>query len=184
MENLKNTIALKDIAWPVFRLKELKPEKEDGRIFYRSEFLDHDDVGIRTNIRIVDDKNVSGKNLGMRRLRLAVDEVPLFPIHRAIYFLGDLLKQAKPTTWFVDSNGSLFQFTKSSRAKLTCHKIKNLFPTDGIGVVVEVQGISSRFKTIYRPSPLEIYAGILTVGMTHIFYGFYEEPFPQSWRRV
>jgi hypothetical protein len=133
---------------------------------------------------MVDDKNLPQATLGLRRLVMKSDSVELFPIRTAIYFLADLVKLAKSTTWFIDSAGRVFQYEKNTRAKLTTKKIKQVLPADGLGCVVELVGISSRFKSIRRPSEHQGYARVLKLGMGFIFYGFCEEVKPDSWRMV
>lgn len=133
---------------------------------------------------MVDDSNLSQTTLGLRRLAMKADGVDLFPIRTAIYFLADLVKLAKSTTWFVDSSGRVFQYEKNTRAKLQTKRIKQILPADGLGCVVELEGISSRFKSMQRPSEHQSYARVLRLGMGFIFYGFCEEVKPDSWRMV
>ena len=175
---------LEKIVWPVFRLGEKEPQRDDGVIYYATEYSDLDTSEHTATFRVVDDKSVAGDTLSRRRLRLAVDNVPLFPIRQALYFLGDLLKVAKPTTWFIDSQGQLFQHQKSTRAKLIIKKIKNVFPTTGLGAVIELEGIPQRFKTVFKPSADMQYAALLQTGLTYIFYGLYVDKPAESWRLI
>lgn len=165
----------------MFRLGERKPEQNSGLVFYYTEYIDNDNIS-SINIRLVDDANLNGKTLGLRRLKLRSEK--LFPIRTAIYFLADLVKLAKTTTWFIDNSGRVFQYTKNTRAKLTTKKVKNILPAMGLGCVVELAGISSRFKAMMRPRDEQIYARVLQVGMAYIFYGFCETHKPDSWRLV
>jgi hypothetical protein len=168
----------------VFRLGEKEPQRDDSVVYYATEYSDLDTSEHTATFRIVDDKSVAGDTLSRRRLRLAVDNVPLFPIRQALYFLGDLLKVAKPTTWFIDSQGQLFQHKKSTRAKLIIKKIKNVFPTTGLGAVIELEGIPQRFKTVFKPSADMQYAALLQTGLTYIFYGLYVDKPAESWRLI
>lgn len=135
-------------------------------------------------IRVVDDRNLPQANLGLRRLSLKAAGEPLFPIRTAIYFLADLVKLAKATTWFVDSSGRVFHYEKTTRAKLTTKRIKQVLPAAGLGCVFELQGVPNRFKAMRRPEPHELYARVLKLGMSFIFYGFCDEHKPDSWRMV
>jgi len=167
----------------VFRLGERKPEQHDGLVFYHTHYVDEANTESVT-LRIVDDANLSGKTLGLRRLQLKSQDENLFPIRTAIYFLADLVKLAKSTTWFVDSSGRVFQYEKNTRAKLQTKPIKQVLPADGLGCVVELVGISSRFKSLQRPSEHQHFARVLKLGMGFIFYGFCETVKPDSWRMV
>lgn len=165
----------------MFRLGEHKPSQHEGLVFYHTHYVDHDNIE-NVNIRIVDDANLSGKTLGLRRLQLQDEK--LFPIRTAIYFLADLVKLAKSTTWFIDSSGRVFHYEKNTRAKLQTRAIKQILPASGLGCVVELVGISSRFKSLQRPGEHQHYARVLKLGMGFIFYGFCETVKPDSWRMV
>ena len=167
----------------MFRLGDKQPTQDSGLVFYHTHYIDHDNVENYT-IRMVDDKNLPQATLGLRRLVMKSDSVELFPIRTAIYFLADLVKLAKSTTWFIDSAGRVFQYEKNTRAKLTTKKIKQVLPADGLGCVIELEGISSRFLSLHRPSEHEHYARVLNLGLGFLFYGFCETVKPDSWRMV
>ena len=167
----------------MFRLGERKPVQQEGLVFYFTEYVDNDNIA-SGNMRLVDDTSLSGKTLGLRRLQLTAHQHKLFPIRTAIYFLADLVKLAKSTTWFIDSSGRVFQYEKNTRAKLQTRAIKQILPADGLGCVVELAGISSRFKSLQRPSEYQHFARVLKLGMGFIFYGFCETIKPDSWRMV
>ena len=175
---------LTEIQWPVFRLGEHKPTEHEGVVFYSKEYAFIDSDESKIGFRIVDDKNLEGDTLGSRRLKLRIAEENIFPIRAAIYFLADLIKLAKQTTWFIDNAGKVFQYKKSTRAKLTAHKITKIFPGEGMGSIIEVQGIPQRFKSMYHPKSEQAYAGILRWGLGYMLYGFYTEPFKPSYRNV
>ena len=167
----------------MYRLGEKKPTIEGTRTFYQAEYADIDTATVRTNIRVVDDKSIDKSTLGMRRLMLSQTE-SLFPINTGIYFLIDLIKLSKSTTWFIDSSGRVFQHKKSKRAKLRTHKIKQVLPASGIGCVLEVEGLVFRFKSTRSPESWQQYAGILYVDGGHMLYGYYEYPIKDTWRLV
>jgi hypothetical protein len=166
----------------VFRLGEHKPTIENNLVYYSKEYVDKESLETRIGLRIVDDKSVQGATLGLRRL--AIVGARLFPIRQALYFLGDLIKIAKQTTWFIDNTGKVFQYRKSSRAKLAAHKITKVLPLEGMGAIVEVQGLPQRFKCMYAPKPDQYYAGILRWGLSYVLYGFYNEAFKTTHRLV
>ena len=175
---------LEQIVWPVFRLGEREPQQDGDVVYYATEYSDLDTQEHTGTLRIVDDKGLEYPTLSRRRLQLAVDNAPLFPIRQAIYFLGDLIKLAKSSTWFVDSSGALFQYKKSQRAKLLVRKITRILPTTGLGVVLELEGIPQRFKTTFKPDADVSYAAVLQSGLAYIFYGLYVDPPKESWRLV
>lgn len=173
---------LLEINWPVFRLGEHKPIQDGELIYYSKEYVDKQSLETKVGLRLIDDKSVQGSTLGIRRLNIT--GVKLFPIRQAIYFLGDLIKIAKQTTWFIDNSGKIFQYRKTSRAKLTAHKIKKVLPLEGMGAIIEVVGLPQRFKCMYSPKPEQYYAGILQWGLSYVLYGFYTDAFKQTYRAV
>ena len=184
MDIFQKHTKLSEIHWPVFKLGEKQPNQESGLVYYYTHYVDEMNHESAT-VRVVDDTSVPGLTLGMRRLRLKTDpKVTLFPIRTAIYFLADLVKLAKSTSWFVDNSGRVFHYEKSTRAKLTTKRIKQVLPAGGIGCVFELHGIPNRFKAMQRPGEHEQYARVLQLGMGFIFYGFCETHKPDSWRMV
>lgn len=168
----------------MFKLGERQPNQESGLVYYYTHYVDELNSETAT-IRVVDDASVPGNTLGLRRLQLKTDPgVTLFPIRTAIYFVADLVKLAKSTTWFIDNSGRVFHYEKNTRAKLTTRKIKKVLPASGLGCVVELEGISSRFKSMQRPGEFQHFARVLQLGMGFIFYGFCEERKPDSWRMI
>lgn len=167
----------------MFRLGEREPMQKDGITFYYKEYLDTDTEDYRRNYRVVDDKNINKPTLGLRRLQMDVHN-KLFPIGTAIYFIQDIIKLAKSTTWFIDSHGQIFQHRKIIRAKLKTHKIKQVLPASGLGCVIEVEGLPERFKSLQVPKPEDLYAGVITYSGKNLLYGYYCEPIKQTWRLV
>lgn len=180
---MSRPIRLETICWPVFRLGERRPEQRDQLVFYYTEYSDKDTNEYTQSYRIVDDRSIQKPTLGLRRLAIK-SEASLFPIGSAIYFLADLVKLAKKTTWFIDSHGQVFQHKKLTRAKLTTKKIKQVLPAQGLGCVLEIDGLVTRFKSIRRPSELEQYAVLLKISAGYILYGLSEQPLKTSWRLV
>jgi len=175
---------LREIVWPVYKLGDKQPIVDGGLVYYYTEYVSETNSASLT-LRIVDDKTMPQTTLGRRRLQLSLDpQVSLFPIRTAIYLLADLIKLAKASAWFIDDNGRVFQYKKQTRAKLTTHKIKQVLPASGLGCVLELEGISHRFKSLHHPSDYQQYAVLLTLDKAHIFYGLSETLLPPSWRLI
>lgn len=181
---LRKPIGLASLVWPVFRLGEKEPYTSGGLTFYSSQYINEDDPKPFNRYRVVDDRGVDKPTLGLRRLVLKEQEVKLHPIGAAIYFLQDVIKLAKSTTWFIDSVGQVFQHKKLVRAKLATHRIIQVLPAAGIGCVLEVEGLAERFKSLQVPKEYELYAGILNYNRCNLLYGYYSEPIKPTWRQV
>ncbi len=165
-------------------MSEKEPTQYNGLVFFHTEYVDETNISSLT-IKIIDDKNLPQKTLGLRRLALQKDaNIKLHKISTAIYFLADLIKLAKASTWFIDNSGKVFQWKKYTRAKLTAKKIKQVLPADGIGCVLEVEGLSQRFKSLQRPQDFHHYAVFLVINKIYLLYGLSETATNDSWRLV
>ena len=172
-----------DLHYPVFRLGVDSPVVENGIVLYMYQHVNDDGTTYNT-YRVVDDTNLPGATLPLRRLKLLHMGVKLKKINRAIFFLGDLIKIATPKTWFIDSSGKLFKYAKATRVSLEFRKITKVMPIQSGGAILEIQDINTRFKTMYIPKSTERYAGVLKYGMSYILYGVYDQKYDSTWRMI
>ena len=176
---------LETINWPVFLLKDRPPITADGVSAYITNSVSVDTGALNYNILIIDDKNIVGKTLGERRLKLRASEcVSLYPLRRAIYMLGDLIRlTVGKKSWAIDSSGVIFNYMKTIRASMTCHKILKVLRVSTGGYSLEVDGISERFKILNEVRDCK-YAGIISYNRRNILYGLYREKFNKTTRSV
>ena len=179
---MRNTIDLSQVSFPVYRLSKVKPSQEYGLLYYCNEYFNVDTAEFNRVVSIVDDTNIREQTLSRRRLRAKAQGTTLYPLRKAIFFLGDFIKMAKKGYWFIDSNGKLFTYVKSTKTPLIFRKIKKIIPTKGTGSLIEVEGIPNRFKTLYIVNNNMRYAGILSRGHTHVLYGVYDRKYKDTWR--
>lgn len=170
---------LANIHYPVYKLPD-KPNVEEGVIYYYSE-IEKNGVHI-SKLLIVDDATIAKETLAERRLQLLKDNVPLYKLRTAVFFLGDLIKLASPTAYFIDAKGKLFNYKKTTNVKLKFYKISAIIPITTGGAIIAVEGIPNRFKVLHTPTGNEKCAGILHNGMSTILYGIYSE-IPDDTRR-
>lgn len=171
------------MSFPVYRLIKTRPLENQGVLYYSNTYFDTDTSTYKTYIKIIDDRNINEQTLSRRRLRAKALGAPLYPLRRAIFFLGDFIMLAKSQYWFIDSNGKLFQYTKSKRVKLTFKKIKRKIPFS-TGSILELEGIPHRFKTLYPVKDSMKYAGILKDGLSYTLYGVYPAKYKDTWRLI
>lgn len=174
---------MREIAYPVFKLGLNKPETIDGVVFYLYRYTSSEQETL-DKLKIVDDLNIQKDTLALRRLKLKTDNVDLFKISKAIYFLGDLIKISTPHTWFIDSKGKVFKYLKTTKVQLKFHKITNVIPINGGGSIIEVENLTTRFKALYTPESANRYAGILHYNKSLILYGFYSTQHSTTWRKI
>lgn len=159
-----------------------KPSISDNVMFYAYERETKE--GIKHTVYILDDKNIPGNTLAERRIHMLKNGVLLKKIRHAIFFLGDMIKLATFSTWFIDSKGLLFNVKKARKADLTCVKIKRIIPIQSGGAILELVGSLERHKVLHLPDVGVKYAGILKYGMSNILYGVYNEPFEKTHRYI
>ena len=176
-----NVIDIQSLVYPVYKLPSL-PSIENGVMFYYSE-QEKDDTTY-SRLQIIDDKSIVGDTLAKRRLKLLADNITLYKIKNAIFFLADLIKLANPSTYFIDSTGRLFNYKKDKTVKLKFYKVARVIPISTGGAIIEVQGMPSRFKVMNAPDKSIKCAGILHLGMANILYGLYSDIPNNSWRMV
>lgn len=174
---------LGSLKFPVYYLGEEEPQSENGVNFYF--YGKHNPEGENEyKIQVIDDKNIPGSSLAIRRLKLADSKQPLFRLKKALFFVGDLIKLTKGTTWYIDSEGQVFAYRKTTKVPLVFKPISSIMPIKTGGSIVEVAQVGSRFKTLLAPTGLEKYAGLLRVGHGYILYGLYEEKLEDTYRMV
>ena len=120
----------------------------------------------------------------MRRLNLKNNGVALSKLRHAVFFLGDMIKLSKAGTWFIDSEGTVFEYRKSKRVPLVFKPLSQVIPIRTGGAIVEVQGVGTRFKVLHAPNQACKYAGLLLVGTGYLLYGLYEDKLPDTVRMV
>lgn len=168
---------LDTIHWPVYLIGTDPIIEEDDMLFIEE---------ANGEVFIIDDKSVPGNSIGMRRLNLASQENParLKKISMAIYYLADLIKFSDPNKWFVDNNGSPFRYVKQTFYPLVCKKITKVKEIPTGGAMIEVEGMSHRFKTLHTPDPTMTHAGLILIGKGTVLYGLYPGTFETTRRKV
>ena len=174
---------LAKISFPVFVLGKLKPQVVDGIAFFLlGKDTKYSDAAYKTIV--VDDKNLAGQTLAARRLELLTQEVPLFKLKKAVFFVGDLIKLAVSGTWFIDSLGFIFEYKKTTTVPLEFRPITKVIQIATGGAIIEVQDIATRFKTLFAPTTDQTHAGILVWNKAFILYGLYNKQYSKTTRRI
>jgi len=160
-----------------------KPIIQNGVALYYRQYTDEEEIPKHV-YQIIDDKNIDKPTLALRRLELSKNKVKLKKLGKAMFFLADFIKLATRTTWFIDSNGTIFQYKKDTSIKLIFKKIKKVIAIPSGGALLEVEGLANRFKTLYLPPIENKYAGLLKYGLGYILYGTYPEELKSTRRMI
>ena len=157
---------IKKIQFPVFILPSGNWELVDGLLLIDNQ--------------IVDDKNMPGATLGIRRLQTHFTE--LVPLRHSIDSLIGILKQN--TKYFIDSKGTPFIYQKTMNASLKYYKIRKVELKEKASVLW-LKDVNFPF-TIPRPPPRELtWAGVLHIGgLPWLLYEYSEEKLKDTRRKV
>ena len=175
---------MNQISFPVYLLGASKPTTEGNVVLYFQILRDDDTHEEKYYYQVVDDRAQEGDTLAARRIRLMVQGVNLKKLSKAIFFLGDLVKFAKPYHWFIDSAGQVFDYRKQNMYKLVFKRILKMIPISTGGAILQIDGFNERFKCLYTPKLEDRYAGVLKYGSYNILYGVYNEKLEDTHRKV
>tara|TARA_B100000575_G_scaffold195465_1_gene158037 strand:+ start:4510 stop:5028 length:519 start_codon:yes stop_codon:yes gene_type:complete len=165
--NLKNNMKLENIRWPVYVLHSDEIEERDGLLY--------------CDTQIVDDKNMKGESLGVRRLQSPHKN--LYRLKVMIESFSDFVHH-KGKPYYIDTNGVFFRWVKNKTWKLISHKIEKMEKKD-IATLIWVNNIPFPFFVKRPPKATIKYANILYNGNhPSILYSFSEVKQKKSWRKV
>lgn len=129
---------------------------------------------------VVDDRNMPGASLGIRRLQCK--RLDLFPLKKCIFKPIDLIRSNKK--FYIDNNGRLLTYTKTLNCKLSCYSIIKIDKKDKASLLW-LKNINSPF-TIDRP-PIHnfSYVRLLHLGNNPwMIYDYVRFPVKDTYRKV
>ncbi|CAB4134234.1 hypothetical protein UFOVP273_31 [uncultured Caudovirales phage] len=179
-----NNIGLFNISFPVYHLGKDAPIFDNG-VHYYLLGKDIHEPDAKVKILVVDDKNRKEPTLARRRLAMKSEGVELKNLKKAIFFISDLIKLTEGGTWFIDTEGTVFEYRKNTRVKLTFKEITTIIPIASGGAIVEVKGMAQRFKVLHTPRLDEVKAaGLLYYNGTYILYGLYDRVYDDTIKMI
>ena len=157
---------LSRITFPVFVLPSSDWEEHDGLLFIEK--------------KLVDDKNMKGKTLGLRRLQTPFRD--LLQLKGSIADTLGLIKHTKSA--FIDNDGIPFLYEKTHSASLKYYKIRKIERKNSASVVW-LKGVNFPFKIPRPPSVDTTWAGVLHLsGIPWILYEYSEFKKSDTRRKV
>ena len=154
------------ITFPAFLLPSSDWEEQDGLLFIEN--------------KLVDDKNMKGKTLGIRRLQTPFKE--LLPLKGSVSDALGLIKQRK--NYFIDNDGTPFLYEKTRSASLKYYKIRKVERKNSASVVW-LKGINFPFKIPRPPTADTSWAGVLHLsGIPWMLYEYSEFEKSDTRRKV
>lgn len=158
--------SVQKVRFPVYQLKSGDWERQDGLLT-----LDG---------KIVDDRNMKGDTLGIRRLQTPYKNI--HELKNQIDTLRGVIKSSNPH--FIDSHGMPFIYEKTKFCSLKFYKIKKVIPKDECSLLI-VDKVKQRFVVPRPPEERMSYAGVLHYGeLPWILYSYSETKLADTKRKV
>lgn len=106
---------------------------------------------------IVDDRNMPGKTLGMRRIQTPFRN--LLPLRKSVNSFNGVIKNSGNRS-YIDSKGVYFTYEKTEMCTVKYHEIKKVDRKD-TGSIIWFKGINFSFDIPRPPDPDMKWAGVL-----------------------
>lgn len=157
---------IKKVKFPVFILPSGNWYERDGLLY-----IDN---------RLIDDRNMSGKTLGKRRIQTPMNN--LMPLRKSLGSHIGIVKQS--SKHFIDAEGKPFIYEKTKSCALKYYKIKDV-ERKGTASVLKVKGVNFPFKVPRPPTSGILWAGVLHLGdKPWLLYEYSSEKLPDTRRKV
>ena len=158
--------SLDKVAWPIYLLPHEDWSFSDGLMFFE---------GV-----VVDDRNMEGETLGVRRLQTTYPS--LWPLKRQVDTMQGMLKQN--TKCFIDSKGRPFIYEKTTMCSLKWLRIKKKELREEY-CLLWIEGVSTPFSVPRPPEATMAFAGILHFkGLPWVLYEYSDVRKKNTWRKV
>tara|TARA_B100001939_G_scaffold256708_1_gene223633 strand:- start:17 stop:511 length:495 start_codon:yes stop_codon:yes gene_type:complete len=156
----------KDLVFPIFVLHSDNVELLDGILWL-------DD-------QVLDDKNMKGRSLGIRRLQSPMKS--LYPLRYMISDEIGLMKHRAKT--FIDNAGRVFNYEKTEKVDIVYHKIiKREKKT--VATVIWCKDCPFPFDEKSPPSAELTWAGVMyRQGIPWKIYDYAKEKKRNTWRKI
>lgn len=163
---------LKDIEFPVFAIGSYEKLWEENLILYLKSGYDI--------IYTVDNKNLAGDTVSKRRLRIPKKERYTF---RGTFFnIYQMINSGKKV--FVDNNGRLFKYSKSTKVELLYREIKRVKRVENVGYLLYIDKIPTPITVPVLFYTRQKYAGLLNYKGSYILYELTDEKKADTWRKI
>jgi hypothetical protein len=158
------------IVWPIYEIRKHKKVWEDNKVLY---------ITSEYNIEyILDNRNLSGNTLGIRRMRLVGEK--LYPLKKVCFTFYDVL-QCK-SRLFIDSSGIFVKLEKRYRRDLTYHKVLDYKILPDNTTICKCKDIFTPIKIPFIVKGFPRFLGLLKMGGDFHLYEISNEYKRKTWR--
>lgn len=152
------------MKFPLYVLHSDEVEFKDGLLF--------------CDTQIVDDTNMKGKTLGVRRLQ--TPHKNLYPLRYMIESYSGLMKHRGK--WFVDTNGKFFRYTKEHKVDIKYKKVTKIERKE-VATLIWVEDIPFPFEE-KRPNTSPYVGVAYWQNKPAFLYDFSAEKKKDTWRKI
>ena len=163
---------LNELRWPLYLLgKHSKVWEEEGITYIDTDY----------GQSILDNKNITGNSLGIRRLKLS--EYKLYRLKVVVHTLSELVSIRSTHPVFIDSNGMLFHYSKSVRRSLIYKKVEHITVQDS-KLLCYCKDIFRPIEVSYIPRIMPRFLGLLVVQGDYLLYSLEATRLKDTWRKI
>lgn len=164
-------LRLSDIKFPIYSLTpNFKRIWEEMNVLY---------IETNSGVYILDNKNLSGDTLGQRRLRIRSDNKY---IPRKVFLtLSQMINSNN--SWFIDSTGRYFKWTKSEYVKLKYHRVKEIIRSEKY-CIIHLKDIIFPQRVNCRLAYAIEYVGVLHSKDGYILYEYTSDKKKDTIRKI
>ena len=154
------------LRFPVYILPSGNWDRQDGLLFLDGQ--------------IVDDRNMTGDTLGLRRLQ--TPHKSLYSLRQQVEDFRGVIKSNEKH--FIDTNGIPFIYEKTEFCKLKYYRIKSIVQKDTVSLL-KLHGVRQPFVIPRPPASDMRYAGVLHYGtLPWVLYEYSEDRREDTRRKV
>jgi len=168
---------LEDIKFPIFPIRSYNKIYEEHKIIH---------IETAVNYWIIDNKNLSGDDLASRRFKIKKEK--RYPLTLSIFTIGQLLRYKSPTSYFIDSLGYMFKYSKSTRTKLSYYRVdKYVIREKAVLLFSNKLPYPIYIDHLYFKSVDDVdnlYVGLLDYRNGHLLYELTNVWKKETWRKI
>jgi hypothetical protein len=167
---------LSNIVWPIYAIRSHASIQTRKNILYiTTEYGEY----------VLDNKNLKGNTLGIRRLKLKKQRetdkgFTLYPLSSIYYTFEDVLQGAKFKI-YIDSIGTLHNFTRKTRRDLKYYKVQKT-QVHANSVLCFCRGLTAPILINYIPTKMPLYLGLVKINGSLQIYELSNKSKPNTWR--
>lgn len=162
---------LTQTTFPVYEIRKHNYIQQDGNLTY---------VVDGSGKHILDNKNLSGTTLGLRRLKIT-DQENLYKLGKTFFTVLELIKFKKYNSTFVDSRGKTFSYLKRKYVKVRYYEIIGHTEVEAEGNVIFLRKLNQPFLISKSYTNLiGKWAGVLNLQGGQVIYEIIDKCEPEK----